>query len=284
MDPLAFILIVLCGFLVGILAGLFGVGGGWMIIPLLHVIFGVPVVPTAATSLFTMVPTSVSGVIRHMRQKTVHLRIGVILGVSGAVTSVGGALVAEHLPDMLITLLTVAVIAFSALRMLWEARQAAAASDPASVPASPAASDSATSFSTTAATSSDPVALTTKPITIVAAIIVGLIAGFLAGIVGVGGGFIIVPFCVAYLGFSMSKAAGTSLAAIMFIALPGIVSHAMLGHIWWLYGIALIIGTVPGAQLGGYLASRLPDRALRIAFVCLLVVAGGMLLYQQFAA
>jgi uncharacterized membrane protein YfcA len=111
-----------------------------------------------------------------------------------------------------------------------------------------------------------------------------LLAGVIAGIVGVGGGFIIVPFCVAYLRFSMSEAAGTSLVAIMFIALPGIVSHALLGHIWWLYGIALAIGTVPGAQLGGFLATKVPDKALRVAFVGVLVIAGGMLLYQQFFA
>jgi uncharacterized membrane protein YfcA len=112
---------------------------------------------------------------------------------------------------------------------------------------------------------------------------VGLLAGLLAGIVGVGGGFIIVPFCVAYLHFPMREAAGTSLIAILLTALPGILTHALLGHIWWLYGIALIIGTIPGAQLGAYLSTKLPERALRIAFVCLLLVAASMLLYQQFA-
>jgi uncharacterized membrane protein YfcA len=129
----------------------------------------------------------------------------------------------------------------------------------------------------------DPVSSTDNKFKWLPALAIGLVAGLIAGIVGVGGGFIIVPFCVAYLGFTMKEAAGTSLIAIVFIALPGIISHALLGHIWWLYGVALIVGTIPGAQLGGYLATRLPERALRVGFVCLLIVAGTMLLYQQFS-
>jgi uncharacterized membrane protein YfcA len=274
---------------VGVLAGLFGIGGGWMIIPLLHVAFGVPVVQTAATSLFTMVPTSVSGAIRHLRQGTAHLRSGVLIGLSGALTSIVGALVSDYLPELLIVLLTVAVIGFSAVRMFWESRKKGEAEAEAETEteaaaaweedARSAAADVAADARSAAAAGEEDARSAAADVA--ASIVLGLAAGLVAGIVGVGGGFVIVPFCVIYLKYSMREAAGTSLVSIMFIALPGIVSHALLGHIWWLYGVALIVGTVPGAQLGGVLALRLPERLMRVCFVCLLVVAGGTLLVQQ---
>jgi uncharacterized membrane protein YfcA len=114
--------------------------------------------------------------------------------------------------------------------------------------------------------------------------VIGVIAGGIAGLVGVGGGFIIVPFCVTYLGYSLKKAAGTSLVSIAVIALPGIVAHALLGHIWWFYGLAVIVGTIPGAQLGAWLIARLPERPMRFAFAALLTCIGLVMFLQEFLA
>jgi uncharacterized membrane protein YfcA len=114
-----------------------------------------------------------------------------------------------------------------------------------------------------------------------ACICLGLFAGALAGFVGVGGGFIIVPITVSYFGYSLKQASGTSLLAIAFIALPGIVTHALLGHIWYLYGIALIIGSIPGANIGARIIGRLPEKLARLSFGGLLIVSGVMLVLNQ---
>jgi uncharacterized membrane protein YfcA len=76
-------------------------------------------------------------------------------------------------------------------------------------------------------------------------------------------------------------ASGTSLLAIAFLALPGIITHALLGHIWYLEGIALMIGTIPGANLGARFITRLPERAARFAFGGLLIISGVMLVVNQ---
>ena len=76
---------------------------------------------------------------------------------------------------------------------------------------------------------------------------IGLIAGLASGYVGVGGGFIMVPLMLAVLGIPMSLASGTSLIAIMILAIPGVIEQGLLGNIEYLAGIAIVVGSIPGA-------------------------------------
>lgn len=251
----AFLIVALGGLLVGVLSGMFGIGGGTMIVPLLNLVFSVPIAGATATSLFTIAPTAISGTFKHVQQKTADIKLGVLIGISGALTSALGAWLSGDLPETVLVGITALVILYSAYRMFKSSRNkqlAAAESSPKSVKR-----------------------------TVIIAVILGLFAGFIAGLVGVGGGFIIVPMSIALLGFTMHRAAGTSLLAIAIIAIPGIISHAILGHIWYLHGLALLVGTIPGAQWGAHLAARIPDRALRLAFGVVLVFAGGMLIVNQ---
>ncbi|MDR3036899.1 MAG: sulfite exporter TauE/SafE family protein [Coriobacteriales bacterium] len=254
-----FILIACFGLLVGILSGMFGIGGGTMIIPLLHLVFNIPILASTATSLFVIAPTSVSGAWRHRWQGTVDLRAAVVIGASGAVTSAISSLFSNQLPDIVVGIAAAGVIFYSASSMLRHAfRQSRAAER----------GDShrlvADTFGRT-----------------VGQVCLGLFAGLVAGVVGVGGGFIIVPVCVAYFGYTFKEASGTSLAAIAFLALPGIITHALLGHVWYLYGIALMIGTIPGANIGARIIAHIPERTARFAFGGLLVVSGAMLVVNQ---
>lgn len=262
MEIIEYSIVTFCGFAIGVLSGMFGIGGGGLIVPLLHMAFGLPIIGAASTSLLTIAPTGISGSIKHIRQKTVSLKFGLLVGGFGALASVAGSLIANELPDSFVVLLTVVVILFSVgmmVRTLLKDKEKG--------------------------TDRDEVlkkrVQKKKISTLLVPIGVGLIAGSIAGIVGVGGGFIIVPFCVAYLGFSMKEAAGTSLVAIAIIAIPGIISHALMGHIWWFYGLAIIIGTIPGAQLGAWLITRLPERPMRFAFAGLLTLIGVMMLAQE---
>ncbi|MDR1421663.1 MAG: sulfite exporter TauE/SafE family protein [Coriobacteriales bacterium] len=271
MGLLDFIIVTVCGFGIGAFSGMFGIGGGGLIVPLLHMAFGLPIIAATSTSLLTIAPTGISGSIKHIRQKTASLKTGLLIGGSGAFASVGGSLAADSLPEYLIVVLTVAVILFSVGMMLW-AQIKGGDSDTTANPEE-RLSRNATSLEKHQQN---------KLISLALPLCIGLIAGGIAGIVGVGGGFIIVPFCVVYLGFSMKKAAGTSLIAIAIIAVPGIVTHALADHIWWLYGLAIIIGTIPGAQLGAWLIARLPERPMRFAFAGLLLIVGAMMLLQEF--
>ncbi|MCL2883445.1 MAG: sulfite exporter TauE/SafE family protein [Coriobacteriia bacterium] len=255
----ALLLAVVAGLAIGILSGMFGIGGGAMFVPLLHLLFQVPILNASASSLLAIAPTALSGTLRHLRQKTVNIRSALFFGIPGAAASSGSALLAGSMPSEAILALTIAVIVFCAYRVFREALK------------KPIDDEGRTSKNR----------LKTQRGYILASIAIGLLAGFIAGLVGIGGGFIIVPFGIAILGMTMKEVSAISLLAIFIIAIPGIIVHAMLGHIWYLYSIALALGTIPGASIGVWLLSRVPERALRFAYGFLLVFSGIMLIVNR---
>jgi uncharacterized membrane protein YfcA len=100
---------------------------------------------------------------------------------------------------------------------------------------------------------------------------IGLAAGFLSGLFGVGGGVLIVPLLVLLAQFDQRLAAGTSLAAIMPTALIGALTYGFAGDLNWIAAGLLALGAVGGAQVGSFLLSRLPLRAIQWAFIVFLV-------------
>ena len=109
-----------------------------------------------------------------------------------------------------------------------------------------------------------------------------MIAGLASGYVGVGGGFIMVPLMLAVLGIPMSLASGTSLIAIMILAIPGVIEQGLLGNIEYLAGIAIVVGSIPGALVGARLVRMVPERQLRFIFGGFLLVAAVMLMLNEF--
>jgi uncharacterized membrane protein YfcA len=269
MTPALFILIVLCGFGVGIFSGMFGIGGGTLMIPLLNIVFRLPILLSTATSLFVIAPTAISGTWQHVRQGSVDVRAAMTIGLAGAVASTVTALASDRLPELVILVLAFLVIAYSASSIIGSALK--------DVPSSQEATESAESTESTESTSR----FASTRGTLIAFLCLGIFAGAIAGVVGVGGGFVIVPVGIAYFGYSFKQASGTSLLAIALIALPGIVTHAALGHIWYLGGIALMIGTIPGANLGARLIARIPERTARLAFGALLALSAVMLIVNR---
>ncbi|MBQ6453026.1 MAG: TSUP family transporter, partial [Coriobacteriales bacterium] len=86
----SFVAILLCavfGILVGMAAGLLGIGGGGLISPFLRIVMGVPGLVATATSLMAIIPTAISGTLGHMRTRTINLRMGLLLGLTGCLCS-----------------------------------------------------------------------------------------------------------------------------------------------------------------------------------------------------
>ena len=98
----AFVLIAIAGVGVGVLSGMLGVGGGTVMIPLFRLVFGLSAVVSTATSLFAIIPTSVSGLITHLREKTCIPKLGLAMGIAGACTSTLGVRLANISPAWLI--------------------------------------------------------------------------------------------------------------------------------------------------------------------------------------
>ena len=241
-------------------------------VPIFRLAFGMSPLASTATSLFAIIPTSISGVVAHTRAKTCVPKLGLALGAGGAVMSPMGVWLASVSPGWLVICVAAIVIGFSAFKMFKKAVKCAPA------PRVGRAGGNAQGASAKAVP--DRPVLSRKQYLQGACI--GLIAGLASGYVGVGGGFIMVPLMLAVLDIPMSLASGTSLIAIMILAIPGVIEQGLLGNIEYLAGIAIVVGSIPGALVGARLVRVVPERQLRFIFGGFLLVAAVMLMLNEF--
>ena len=268
----AFIAPALAGVFVGVMSGLLGVGGGTIMVPIFRLAFGMSPLASTATSLFAIIPTSISGVVAHARAKTCVPKLGLALGVGGAVMSPLGVWLASVSPGWLVICVAAIVIGFSAVKMFKKAAKCA--------PSPRAGRAGGNAQGASAKVVPDQPVLSRNQYLQGACI--GLIAGLASGYVGVGGGFIMVPLMLAVLDIPMSLASGTSLIAIMILAIPGVIEQGLLGNIDYLAGIAIVVGSIPGALVGARLVRVVPERQLRFIFGGFLLVAAVMLMLNEF--
>lgn len=285
------IVLILVGIGIGVLSGMLGIGGGTIMVPVLRLGYGLDAFMATATSLFAIIPISLAGAITHIRARSCFPKLGLLLGIAGAVTSSAGVYLGSISPSWLIMLAAAIIIVYSAFTMLRKAlRMGKKGTDP-SVAGGQKGTDPTTSTGNKGTdphgaheveqTSPCAFAFTRKNVAL--AVVIGLIAGFASGYVGVGGGFIMVPLMTAWLGIPMKRTSGTSLIAIIILAIPGVIQQAFLGHIDYLAGIMLCVGAIPGAVLGARLVPRVPERTLRFIFAGLLAVAAVMLVINEFS-
>ena len=312
---------IVAGLIVGIFSGLLGIGGGTLMIPLFRLGFGLSAIVSTATSLFTIVPTSIAGCITHLKNKTCIAKIGLIAGVAGACTSPLGVLAATNSPDIAIMACAAIIIAYSAITMFRKAIKMPKRTDSdlsmratlqrfrmefadeaeempdgrqdsgertgqvqgahvRETQAAPArTTETAIAHEVQKSVNTLEAPMTTKRLLTGAAI--GLVAGFASGYVGVGGGFIMVPLFVSMLGIPMRLASGTSLTAVCILAIPGVIEQAVLGNIDYMVGVAMMVGSIPGAIVGANLVKRVPERALRFAFALFLLLMAVLLVVNE---
>lgn len=296
---LSFVAAAIIGVAIGILSGMLGIGGGTVMVPLFRLAFGLDPLAATATSLFSIIPTSLAGLSKHLRNGTCIPRIGLICGFAGACASPLGVLAATHSPNWAVMGGTSLVIGYSSITMLRRGiaavraeRAAAAASPSKAIGAERAGADATASKAAGAcaggvkdaegarsSTKAAHVAMTTR--TVAAMIVIGLIAGFMGGYVGVGGGFIMVPLFISVLGISMREASGTSLVAVCILAVPGVIEQALLGNVHVSVGLAIAVGSMPGSILGASLVKRIPESALRLLFASFLLVVAVILVLNE---
>lgn len=270
----------LVGVLIGIASGLLGIGGGTVMVPIFRLAFGMSATMSTATSLFAIIPTSISGAISHVKGKTCIPALGIAAGLGGACLSPVGVWLAQLSPDWLVMLAAALIIGYSAINMFKKAFKLRPAGQPATgVDAAAAASLTSSGDAAAAAPTADDSSLSRKQLLQGAAI--GLVAGLASGYVGVGGGFIMVPLMLSIIGIPMRKASGTSLIAVMILAIPGVIEQGIIGNINYLAGIAIVIGTIPGAVIGARLVTKVSERTLRLLFGCFLIVAAVMLVLNE---
>lgn len=260
-----FLLFALAGVCVGILSGMLGIGGGLIMVPLLRLGFGLSAYAATATSLFAIIPTSLSGLVLHLRNRTCIPKLGVVLGIGGAITSSLGVFLGSISPSWLIMVVAAVVIIYSAYTMLRKAIKLGVGNPD---DAAAALQGSGAEYRLTRSR-------------LLGGFGIGLVAGFFSGYIGVGGGFIMVPLMTAWLAVPMKKASGTSLIAIVILAIPGVIEQTILGNVDYLAGVMLCVGAIPGAMLGAKLVPHIPERTLRLIFAAVLAVAGVSLVLKE---
>ncbi|MGA1682966.1 MAG: sulfite exporter TauE/SafE family protein [Gemmobacter sp.] len=266
----AFLLLGLGG-IVGLLSGIFGVGGGFLITPLLMFI-GIPPAVAVATGANQVVASSVSGVLSQMRRKGVDFRMGVVLLGGGIVGAAAGIWVFDVLRragqvDLLVQLSYVVFLGLIGALMFQESLRAIRRS---SAGAAPRRAHQHLIVHRL------PLKMKFRAsglyISVIPPIAVGASVGFLAAIMGVGGGFIMVPAMIYLLGMPTRVVIGTSLFQIIFVSAFSTVMHAYTSQsVDILLALVLIIGGVIGAQIGTTIGARLKAEQLRILLAILVL-------------
>ncbi len=265
-------LLLLIGGGVGLLSGMFGVGGGFLITPLLFFI-GVPPAVAVATSANQIVASSVSAILTHIRRRTVDFRMGWILLGGGLAGSGLGIVVFNYLKalgqvDLMIRIFYVVFLGGIGALMFVESLRAILRSRSAQpVPAKRPSHGwiAVLPFKMRFRTSG-------LYISVIPPLGVGAMVGFLAAIMGVGGGFIMVPAMIYLLNMPTRVVIGTSLFQIIFVSAFTALMHAMTNHtVDMILAVLLLVGGVVGAQIGAQIGLMLKAEQLRILLAILVL-------------
>ncbi len=270
-------LIVFIGMLVGALSGLFGVGGGFLMTPLL-IFLGIPPVVAVGSEAPHVLASSVSGVIAHWRKKNVDFKMGFFLLSGGVVGSTVGVNLFKLLKtygqiDIVIQFLFVIFLGFIGMSMAFES-----------------AKTTIKNYRTTSAIRTKlhqhswihglPFKLrfhrSKLYISAIPPILIGFFVGVLSAMMGVGGGFIMIPAMVYILGMSTNVVVGTSLFQIIFVTANSTFFQSYLNQtVDIVLSALMILGGVIGAQIGVRIGTKLKAEYLRgiLAILVLLVCA-----------
>lgn len=258
------------GGLVGILSGMFGVGGGFLITPLLFFV-GIPPAVAVATSANQIVASSVSGLMAHVKRRGVDFIMGGVLLAGGLVGSALGVQVFTLLKaagqvDLLVNLCYVVFLGIVGGLMMIESVRAIMRSKHA--PPKRRKHNWVHNL---------PFKLKFRVsglyISVIPPLMVGMLVGLLAAIMGVGGGFIMVPAMIYLLGMPTKVVIGTSLFQIIFVAAFTTFMHAVTNNtVDIILAILLLIGGVVGAQIGTRLGVKLRAEQLRILLAAIVLL------------
>lgn len=268
------VFIVLLGGAVGLLSGMFGVGGGFLTTPLL-ILYGIPPTVAAASAATQVTGASVSGVFAHWQRDGVDLRMGAVLVAGGFLGTILGAGLLRWLQnagqsDTIIAILYVVLLGTIGSLMARDAWTAIQASRAGLAPPARKRRHHPLVANLPLRWRFYQSGLYLSPI---APFALGAVTGMLTVILGVGGGFIMVPAMIYLLGMATRVVVGTSLFQILFVTAITTMVHALTTHaVDIVLAGLLLIGSVIGAQVGARLASRLPPDWLRLMLATIVLL------------
>jgi uncharacterized membrane protein YfcA/ABC-type phosphate transport system substrate-binding protein len=248
--------LILGGLISGSLAGLLGIGGGIIIVPLLVTLGYIPV-KAAATSSLVIVISSTSGSIQNWRMGYFDLQRVLYLAIPALTMAQIGVYIASHIPAYLLLflfgiLLLVNIYLVQLKKQLSQSRQ------------------------------KTPKVKTKAQFKIILSrIITGGVGGILAGLFGIGGGVILVPFQMLLLGEPIKLAIQTSLGVIIGTSVATCIGHAANGNVLFIEGSILGIGGLIGSQFSTRLLPKIPDKAVSLSFRLFLGILSFYIFWQS---
>ena len=252
--------LLLTGIGVGLVSGMLGVGGCFVMVPVqFFILKAIGIDPTIAirvafgTNLLVVLPTALSSAFRHHKKKAIFWKGAIILGLTSVIFTFAGAYLTSHLPGKILKIIFGLAILLGALRM---------------ATAHPIRTEGE---------------IHGNPITY---IFLGMLFGFVTGLIGIGGGVLMVPLMVIFLNYHMHEAVATSSAIMIFTSLGGTIAYMLyglntsglppysIGYVNLLQWILLAGTSVPMAQVGAHIAHKIHPKSLKWIFIIVMIYMG----------
>ncbi len=242
MDPLSSAIMFLFGLLAGVVGGLLGIGGCSIMLPALYFLFNYELPAAIGTTITAVIITAVSGSIAHIKMRNVDYGTAAVITISGGIGALAGSIAFEYLVERASVLNVVIGLAFvyTSLRMIYEgARRISPAS---TIPEKRVPGSNAQKG------------------------ILGFLIGILTGVVGLGGGYALVPSFIYLLKSPVKIAVGTSLASFIAMSVISAGFKLVAGHVDLYAAVLLGLGTAIGAQGGAKLVPKTPSWVIKLLF------------------
>jgi hypothetical protein len=272
---------------VGLLSGIFGVGGGFLMTPLL-IMMGIPPTVAAASDSNQIVGASTSGTLAHFRLGNVDFKMGWLLLIGGVIGGTGGVQIIKVLralgnADFLINVTYVLMLGIIGGYMFMESLQSMRKAK-TNAPASRKEGESAYARMMRSLPWQMEFKRSGIRLSALMPLVLGVLVGILAAIMGVGGGFIMVPVMVYMLRMPMHVVVGTSLFQILFTCVNVTIMQAWENHtVDFILALLLLIGSSVGAQVGAKVGKKLHGDQLKILLASLVLVVMVKMLYELLA-
>lgn len=257
------IILLLIGMFASICGAVAGLGGGFIIVPVLAFMYAIPVASISGTSMAVLFVSAISSTLAYARQRKIDYRSGIAFSIAMIPGSILGAWTTSVVGSRTFFIALGIFLMIMAVMINFK----------------PAGSRSGFLQPTTTRQLTDYTGQTYGySFNLWFGSGVAFFVGFLSSLFGIGGGSVMVPTMILFLAFPPHIATATSMFSILLSSFVGTVSHSILGHVIWDKFIWLALGALIGGQIGARIASKIPAKAIvRVLSICLFVVAVRML-------
>lgn len=245
------------GFVASVFGSMVGLGGGFILVPILRLFLGFAPAEAAGTSLVLIVANSASGAFTYLLHKRVHLKIGFLVALGGLPSGILGAMLVVHIPAKVFDAILAVILVAVAADMFWNAeRRMAGRIEHEHVHR-------------------------IKGMSYRAALGIGFVIGLFSSLFGLGGGIVLVPTFLYFSELPAHAISATSHFAILLTSPVGLVTHALQHDVVSSDVLPLVLGGLTGGPIGARLSLRLKSPQLLIAVSVSLVVAAVTLIWRQ---